>query len=105
MKIFDVHDFCIKYDFKYDYNKYVKHISDDSKIIIEVYKLFYNQDPDFSDKNIGIKIQAMLSILSEFGVSISDYSFSLCGSKNITMSINLSNLIYELFLHFQNILQ
>lgn len=69
----------------------------DSKIIIEVYKLFYNQDPDFSDKNIGIKIQTMLSILSEFGVSISDYSFSLCGSKNITMSINLSNLIYELF--------
>ena len=31
-----IHDFCIKYGFKYDYDKYIKHISDDSKIIIKL---------------------------------------------------------------------
>ena len=34
-----IHEFCIKYDFEYDNDRYIKHISDNSKIII---KLEYN---------------------------------------------------------------
>ena len=72
-------------------------LDQDSKVIIEVYKLFYNENPDFSDKNINIKIQTMLSILAEFNISVGDYGFSLSGKRNIPMSMNLSNLVYELF--------
>lgn len=72
-------------------------LDQDSKVIIEVYKLFYNENPDFSDKNINIKIQTMLSILAEFNISVGDYGFLLSGKRNIPMSMNLSNLVYELF--------
>lgn len=72
-------------------------LDQDSKVIVEVYKLFYNKNPDFSNKNINIKIQTMLSILAEFYISVGDYGFSLSGKRNIPMSMNLSNLVYELF--------
>ena len=72
-------------------------LDQDSKVIIEVYRLFYNENPDFSDKNINIKIQTMLSILAEFNMSVGDYGFSLSGKRNIPMSMNLSYLVYELF--------
>lgn len=37
MKVVDnIHEFCIKYNFKYDNDKYIKHISDNSKIIIKL---------------------------------------------------------------------
>lgn len=72
-------------------------LDQDSKVIVEVYKLFYNENPDFSDKNINIKIQTMLSILAEFYISVGDYGFSLSGKRNIPMSMNLSNIVYELF--------
>ena len=72
-------------------------LDQDSKVIVEVYKLFYNKNPDFSNKNINIKIQTMLSILPEFYISVGDYGFSLSGKRNIPMSMNLSNLVYELF--------
>lgn len=72
-------------------------LDQDSKIIVEVYKLFYNENPDFSNKNINIKIQTMLSILAEFYISVGDYGFSLSGKRNIPMSMDLSNLVYELF--------
>ena len=72
-------------------------LDQDSKVIVEVYKLFYNENPDFSDKNINIKIQTMLSILAEFYISVGDYDFSLSDKRNIPMSMNLSNLVYELF--------
>ena len=39
----------------------------------------------------------MLSILAEFYISVGDYGFSLSGKRNIPMSMNLSNLVYELF--------
>lgn len=31
----NIHEFCIKYGFRYDNDKYIKHISNDSKIIIK----------------------------------------------------------------------
>ena len=73
-------------------------LNQDSKLIIEIYKLFYNENPDFSDNNINIKMQTMMFILSEFGIVANDsYGFSLYGKKKIPMSLSLSNLIYELF--------
>ncbi len=81
------------------YLSHVKSIelNQDSKVIVELYRLFYNESPDFSDNNINIKIQTMLSILAEFNISVGDYAFSLSGKRNIPMSMSLSNLVYELF--------
>ena len=73
-------------------------LTQDSKLIIEIYKLFYNENPDFSNNNINIKMQTMMFILSEFGIVASDsYGFCLYSKQKIPMSLNLSNLIYELF--------
>ena len=69
-----------------------------AKIIVEMYKLFYNENPDFSSPNINIKIQTMLSILNEFNISLNDYySFSPVGKKKIPVSISLDSFINELF--------
>ena len=52
------------------------------KELIEIYKLFYNENPDFSSKDINIKVQTMMSILAEFGISLDDdYGFSLLGKN------------------------
>lgn len=62
---------------------YLKHaeavvLDTDDKALIEIYKLFYNDNRDFSSKDINIKVQTMMSILAEFGISLeNDYSFSL----------------------------
>lgn len=40
--------------------------------LIQVYKAFYNENPDFSDPNINIKVQSMLVILEEFGLKFFD---------------------------------
>lgn len=73
-------------------------LNDNSKILIEIYKCFYNEIPDFSDKLINIKMQTMVSILIEFGISINDdYYFSLYGKKNMPMSLVLYDHIYNLF--------
>ncbi|MDD6224234.1 MAG: hypothetical protein PUB18_04450, partial [bacterium] len=44
----------------------------DSKALIEIYKLFYNENPDFSLSNINVRIQTMMSILAQFGISLGD---------------------------------
>ena len=53
------------------------YLNDDAKAIIETYKLFYGENPDFSKGDINIKIQTMLSILAQFGISLGDYSFRI----------------------------
>lgn len=73
-------------------------LDDDSKELIEIYRLFYNEDLDFSSKDIHIKIQTMMSILGEFGIALGDdYTFNLCGSSKIPMSINLKQLVNKLY--------
>lgn len=82
------------------YLKNVKSINlnRNDKIIIEIYRLFYNENPDFSSKDINIKVQTMMSILSEFGVVLYDYSgFSLCGKAHMPVSFNLEQLIDKLY--------
>ena len=69
----------------------------DSKAVIEIYKLFYNENPDFSLSNINVRVQTMMSILAQFGITLeSDYSFSLLGNK-MPNSLYLAQLINNLF--------
>lgn len=59
------------------------------KALCLCYKLFYNELPDFSDKDINIKMQVMLSILLDFNIClIDDYDFML-NSKKIPISYDL----------------
>lgn len=74
----------------------------DSKAVVEIYKLFYNENPNFSDENINIKVQSMMSILAEFGISLGeDYSFvamSLGDSfMRMPFSLNLFSLVKKLY--------
>lgn len=70
----------------------------DSKALIEIYKLFYNENPDFSLPNINIRVQTMMSILAQFGITLeNDYSFSLLGKNKMPNSLYLEQLVYELF--------
>ena len=66
------------------------------KALCLCYKLFYNEYPDFSSKDINIKMQTMLSLLDEFGIcTLENYSFKL-NSKKMPVSITLSQDIYKL---------
>lgn len=70
----------------------------DSKALIEIYKLFYNENPDFSEKNINIKVQAMISILAEFGISFEDYyCFRPLEKGEMPISLDLEQKIDKLF--------
>lgn len=81
----------------------LKHVSAieldrDSKALIEIYKLFFNENPDFSGKTINIRIQTMMSILAEFGISLGDnYSFSLWGKVKMPISLYLEEKVDRLF--------
>lgn len=69
----------------------------DSKTLIEIYKLFYNENPNFSLSNINIRVQSMMSILKQFGISLGDdYTFHLWGK--IPTSFNLEQIVNKLFL-------
>ena len=68
------------------------------KMLIETYKLFYNEEPDFSDSNINIRIQTMIFLLQQFGISLDDnYSFSLLGKYKIPLSLKLEQFVNKLF--------
>lgn len=72
------------------------YLDENDKTIIEIYKLFYGENPNFSDDDIETKIQSMLSILSGFGISLNfDYSFNL-NDDNIPMSLVLKQKINRL---------
>lgn len=70
----------------------------DDKVLTEIYKLFYNENPDFSSKGINIKVQAMISILAGFGISLDDnYGFSLYGKEKMPLSSGLQQRINKLY--------
>lgn len=70
----------------------------DSKLLIEIYRIFYNENPDFSNKDINIKIQTMMSILAEFGISLGDdYGFMFFRNGKMPISLNLQQKIDRLF--------
>ncbi len=49
-------------------------LTEKDKLICEIYQLFYGENPDFTDKDISIKMQTMFCILIQFNVSL-DYGF------------------------------
>lgn len=73
-------------------------IRTDELAMIEIYRLFYNENPDFSKDDINIKIQAMLSILAEFGIVLSvDYGFSLLEKTEMPLTLTLEYMINRLY--------
>lgn len=71
------------------------YLSDDSKLLIEIYKLFYKENPDFSKKDIHIKMQTMVSILAQFNICCGDYSFDII--EKMPESLKLYQEISDLF--------
>lgn len=71
------------------------YLNNDTKAIIEVYKLFYGENPDFSKEDINIKIQTMLSILAQFDISFGEYSF--CINERMPESLALLQMVNKLF--------
>ena len=69
-------------------------LNDNTKRIIEAYKLFYDKNPDFTNESINDEIQSMASILLSFGLEIS-YNSSF--SPTVSEDSNLLKAINELF--------
>lgn len=68
-----------------------------SKCLIEIYKLFFNEIPDFSD-DIDKRVQSMMSILAMFNVNLDvDYSFAPITDKRIPFSFTLEQIIKDLY--------
>lgn len=65
------------------------------ELLCKVYKLFYGINPDFCDKNINIKIQTMISILTQFNICL-NYPLSVYSSGKMPQNINLTSLVYNL---------
>lgn len=71
-------------------------LTQDEKALCLFYKAFYNEYPNFNSKDINIKMQAMMSILTNFGICLDDsYSFML-NSKKFPFSISLSRTVNKL---------
>ena len=68
----------------------------DDKALIEIYKLFYNENPDFSSKDINIKFQTMMCILAEFGIDLG-YGFFPSGKEKIPISVDLKERVDKLY--------
>lgn len=65
------------------------------KALIGIYKLFYNETPDFSSKEINVKIQTMMFILAEFGIGL--YEFKIYKKERIPLSLELQQKINKLY--------
>ena len=73
-------------------------IDDECKKLIEIYKYFYNEAPNFSDKNINIKIQIMMNILYKFGIKLADgYIFCPYSKGGLPISLEIEHLVNSLF--------
>lgn len=71
-------------------------LTTDEKALCIFYKAFYGEYPNFSNKDINIKMQVMMSILTNFGICLDDsYSFML-NSKKFPISIALSKTVHKL---------
>lgn len=57
------------------------------KRICELYKSFYGENPNFSDKDINTKIQMMVCILNVYDIT-DDYIFNICTYENQSIAIS-----------------
>lgn len=75
-----------------------KNMCKEVEVLIEIYRLFYHENPNFCDNNINIKIQSMMVILLYFGLSFSsNYGFHFLEGKRIPISFNLQDDINSLY--------
>lgn len=65
------------------------------ELLFKVYKLFYGINPDFCDKNINVKIQTMISILTQFNICL-NYPLSVYNRGKMPQNINLTYLVHNL---------
>ncbi len=73
-------------------------INDTDKELIEIYKLFYKESPDFSSKDINIRVQTMMIILAEFGIALDcDYAFNLWEKVKMPVSLTLEAMVKKLY--------
>ena len=81
----------------HDLTKVKKIILDEnSKRMIEIYKVFYQENPNFQSKDINIRMQTMMSILSYFDLSV-DYDFCLLGKMMMPISLQLEQDVERLY--------
>lgn len=73
-------------------------LNHDSKLLCDIYKTFYQENPDFSDKDVRIKVQTMMSILEEFGITTKGALWFAYYPHNIRfpISLGLESLVDEL---------
>ena len=73
-------------------------INDTDKELIEIYKLFYKENPNFMKKDVNIRVQTMMSILAGFGITLDcDYAFSLMGKEKMPLSLGLMQMVQKLY--------
>ncbi len=71
-------------------------IDDASKLLVEVYRIFFKTDPCFTENNINDRVQCMMYLLKEYGIVFPE--FSDIGTHDDTpISVNLERLVYHLF--------
>lgn len=63
-----------------------------------MYKLFYKENPDFSSKDINVKVQTMMSILAEFGITLDfDYAFCLWAKVKMPVSSKIEEMVQKMY--------
>lgn len=69
-----------------------------SRVLIEFYRLFYSENPDFTSKDINVRIQAMTMILRGYGINLpKDYSFNDFYPNQCPTSLCLTQDVQFLF--------
>lgn len=69
------------------------YLDNETKTIIKTYKLFYLENPDFSRKDINLRIQTMVLILNQFNL-FTEYKFSI--QDDILESFKLTEIVNKL---------
>lgn len=71
-------------------------LDENSKRMIEIYKVFYQENPNFQSKDINIRMQTMMSILNYFDLSVG-YDFCLLGKMMMPISLRLEQDVERLY--------
>lgn len=65
------------------------------ELLFKVYKLFYNENPDFCEGNINIKIQTMIAVLAQFNICL-NYPLIVNSFDKMPQNFNLKYMIENL---------
>ena len=78
-------------------NVYLVAVDLDGKVLYEIYKLFYNEVPNFSDEIVKRKTNAMMGILDSYDISLAkgykflfDHNNNVCSTKLLELLEKLS---------------